>query len=236
MRVLVTRPRPAAERTALKLEAMGHQPTVLPLIQAQHFVAALRAGFERPHDAIAVTSAEAIRVLAELGPALQAHLSTPLFAVGAATAAVATDLGFTDVRVGVGTGEALAETVAGFLGPGTGSLLYFAGLPRADGFEHSLRQRAIDHVTVECYRMIPVDHPLETLPALTRSGPFDAVLLYSRETARRLAALMRDSGVDCADFSTRYLCLSATVKEALPSGAAAEVAPAPDEESLLKIL
>ncbi|APG86111.1 uroporphyrinogen-III synthase protein [Sinorhizobium americanum CCGM7] len=236
MRVLVTRPRPAAERTALKLEAMGHQPVVLPLMQAQHFVAAVRAGFDRPHEAIAVTSAEAVRVLAGLGPALQPHLATALFAVGAATAGAATDLGFTDVRVGAGTGEALAETVAGFFGPETGSLLYFAGLPRADGFEHALRQRAIDHVTVECYRMIPLDHPPETRATLTRSGPFDAVLLYSRETARRLAALMRESGVDCADFSGRYLCLSDSVKEALPAGAPAEVAIAPDEASLLDLL
>ncbi len=236
MRVLVTRPRPAAETTALKLEAMGHHAVVLPLMQAQHFVAAVRAGFERPHDAIAVTSAQAIGVLAGLGPALDAHLATPLFAVGAATARAAAELGFKDIRVGAGTGEALAETVAGFLGAETGSLLYFAGLPRADGFEHALRERAIDHVTIECYRMSPVSHGPETLPALIQFGPFDAVLLYSRETARRLVALMHESGLVCADVSARYLCLSAAVKEVLPAGVAAHVAAAPDEESLLNLL
>ena len=236
MRVFVTRPRPAAESTALKLQAMGHQAVVLPLMQAQHFAAAVHAGFERPHDALAVTSAEAVRVLAGLGPALETYLTTPLFAVGAATARAATELGFRDIRIGAGTGEALAETVAGFLGPETGSLLYFAGLPRADGFEHALRERAIDHVTVECYRMAPVSHGRDTLPALVRSEPFDAVLLYSRETARLLVALMRDSGLDAASLSRRYLCLSAAVKEALPAGAAADVAAAPDEESLLKLL
>ncbi|OAP39060.1 uroporphyrinogen III synthase [Sinorhizobium glycinis] len=236
MRVLVTRPHPAAESTALKLEAMGHQPVVLPMMQAQHFAAAVRAGFERPHDAIAVTSAEAVRVLAGLGSALEAHLTTPLFAVGEATARAAAELGFNDIRVGAGTGEALAETVAGFLGPQTGSLLYFAGLPRADGFEHALRERAIDHVTVEVYRMSPVGHGPETLAALAQSSPFDAVLLYSRETARLLVALMRESGIDCAGFSVRYLCLSTAVKEALPAGAESHVAAAPDEESLLSLL
>jgi len=236
MRVLVTRPRPAAERTARKLEAMGHTAIVLPLMQAQHFVAAVRAGFARPHDAIAVTSAEAVRVLAGLGPDLQAHLATPFFAVGAATARVAADLGFRDIRVGAGTGEALAETVAGFLEPETGSLLYFAGLPRADGFEHALRERGIDHVTVECYRMSAIDHAPETLPALVQSVPFDAVLLYSRETARRLVALIGESGLDCAGFSARYLCLSASVQDVLPTSAAADVAAAPDEDRLLGLL
>ncbi|AFL54110.1 uroporphyrinogen-III synthase [Sinorhizobium fredii] len=236
MRVLVTRPRPAAERTALKLAAMGHQPVVLPLMQAQHFAGAVRAGFERRHDAIAVTSAEAVHALAGLGPALDAHLATPFFAVGSATARAAAELGFADIRVGAGTGEALAETVAGLLGPETGSLLYFAGLPRADGFEHALRERSIDHVTVECYRMSPVGHAPGTLPALVQSGPFDAVLLYSRETARRLVALLRESGLDCADVSARYLCLSASVKEVLPAGVAADVAAAPDEKSLLSLL
>lgn len=117
MRVLVTRPRPAAERTAARLSAMGHEAVILPLMQAQHLAGAARAALSEPHQAIAVSSGEAVRVLGALGPALEPHLATPLFAVGEATARAAGDLGFTDVRIGPGTGEGLAETVAALLPP-----------------------------------------------------------------------------------------------------------------------
>lgn len=232
MRALVTRPRPAAERTARKLEALGHEAAILPLMQAQHSPAALRAALDQRHDTLAATSAEAIRVLAALGPTLEAHLATRLFAVGEATARAAADLGFTDIRIGPGTGEALAAQIP----PGTGTLVYLAGAPRADGFERTLVERKIDHVTVECYRMVPVAYGPEILPGLVRDGAFDAVLIYSRETARRFAALLEESGLDAADFSARYLCLSAAVKDALPGDADAEVAATPDEASLLALL
>lgn len=232
MRLLVTRPRPAAERTALKLEALGHEVAILPLMQAQHSPAALRAALNKRHDALAVTSAEAVRALAALGPALGAHLARPLFAVGEATARAAADLGFTDIRVGPGTGGALAAEIP----PEIGTLIYLAGAPRADGFERTLVERKIDHVTVECYRMVPVAYEPETLPDLVRPGAFDAVLIYSRETARRFAALLEESALGAADFSARYLCLSATVKDALPDGANAEVAKAPEEASLFSLL
>ncbi|WEX77229.1 uroporphyrinogen-III synthase [Sinorhizobium numidicum] len=237
MRVLVTRPRPAAERTAPKLEAMGHQAVVLPLMQAHHFVAALRTALDRPHEAIALTSAETVRVLAALGPALGPHVATPLFCVGKATARAAADLGFSDVRIGPGTGERLAETIAALIHPGDSkTLLYLTGSPRSDGLERALRDREIDHITVECYRMMPVTYAPEVLSDLTRSGAFDAVLLYSRETARRLTALLQESSIDPVAFSARYLCLSASVKEVLPGGVAAKIAATPNEESLFDLL
>ncbi|PST17303.1 uroporphyrinogen III synthase [Mesorhizobium plurifarium] len=235
MRVLVTRPRPTAERTAARLGSMGHEAVILPLMQAQHLAGAVRAALSEPHQAIAVTSAEAVRVLGSLGSGLEQHLATPLFAVGEATARAAGDLGFTDIRIGPGTGEGLAETVAAHL-PLGGTLAYLAGSPRTDGFERSLHGRRIGHRTVECYRMTPVHYPAETLPGLVRAGPFDAVLLYSRETARRLVAGLRESGLEPADLAARFLCLSWPIREILPADLACEIAAAPDEESLFTLL
>lgn len=232
MRLLVTRPQHAAGRTAQKLEALGHEAVVLPLIKAQHSVAAVRTALDQPHDALAVTSAEAIRALAALGPALEPHLATPLFAVGEATARTAAALGFTDIRIGPGTGEALAARIP----PETGTLVYLAGAPRADGFERMLAERKVKHVTVESYRMQPIAYGPQVLPDLLRGGPFDAVLLYSRQTARRFATLLGEGGLDAAAFSARYLCLSAAVRDVLPDGVIADVAAAPDEEHLLELL
>jgi len=236
MRLLVTRPRPAAERTAEKLQALGHQVTILPLMEAQHLPGAVRAALDRSPDGIAVTSAEAVRVLAALGPAVKSHLAAPLFAVGKATALAASGIGFTNIRVGGGTGEALAETVAAERRAGAGKLLYLAGAPRADGFERALSERGIDHVTVECYRMAPVSYGRQALFDLVRPGAFDGVLLYSRETARHLAALLKESNLDVTAFSTRYLCMSSAVREALPDDAVVQIAAEPDENALLKLL
>ncbi|MCA1407460.1 uroporphyrinogen-III synthase [Ensifer sp. IC3342] len=237
MRVLVTRPRPAAAATALKLEAMGHEAILLPLMQAEHRVAAVETALQQSHGAIAVTSAEATRVLAALGHALEPHLATPLFCVGEATGRAAAELGFTKIHVGRGTGEGLAETVAtSFAAQRSEPLLYLAGSPRSDSLERALRQRRIDHRTVECYRMTPVPYRPDELSDLRRAGQFDAVLLYSRETARQFAALLAQSGLNAASFARRYLCLSASIAGALPQSAEAEVAAMPDEDHLLKLL
>ena len=64
MRVLVLRPEPAAGRTAARLAARGHEAVLLPLSQAEHDTDAASAGLAGPHSAIAITSAEAARVLA----------------------------------------------------------------------------------------------------------------------------------------------------------------------------
>ncbi|MBP1887737.1 uroporphyrinogen-III synthase [Sinorhizobium mexicanum] len=237
MRVLVTRPRPAAAATALKLEAMGHEAILLPLMQAEHLVAAVGTALKQSHGAIALTSAEATRVLEALDHALKPHLATPLFCVGEATGRAAADLGFTDIHVGPGTGEGLAEPIAAAfpLGPPE-PLLYLAGSPRSDGLERALRQRGIDHRTVECYRMTPVDHRSDELSGLLRAGQVDAVLLYSRESARQFTTLLSRSRLSAAALSRRYLCLSASIAEVLPPDAATEIAALPDEEHLLRRL
>jgi len=236
MRLLVTRPQPAAEATARRLEVMGHQPLLLPLARAEHLPEAARKALELPHAAVALTSAEAVRALAELGADLEPYKAEPCFCVGEATARAARDLGFTSLHTGEGTGRSLAEMIAATLTASRAPLLYLAGSPRSDGLEATLRQLRIEHVTVECYRMQPIAHPPNILARLISAGRPDAVLLYSHDTARRFAALLVEAGLKTAAFSPRYLCLSAAVAGALPDGASVEVAARPDEESLFSLL
>lgn len=236
MRLLVTRPQPAAEATARRLEVMGHQPLLLPLARAEHLPEAARKALELPHAAVALTSAEAVRALAELGADLEPYKAEPCFCVGEATARAARDLGFTSLHTGEGTGRSLAEMIAATLTASRAPLLYLAGSPRSDGLEATLRQLRIEHVTVECYRMQPIAHPPNILARLISAGRPDAVLLYSHDTARRFAALLVKAGLKTAAFSPRYLCLSAAVAGALPDGAPVEVAARPDEESLFSLL
>ena len=237
MRVLVTRPLPAAEATVRRLEAAGHQPILLPLMQATHLAAAAVTALAVPHAAIVLTSAEAIRVLVSSGADLSQHLATPCFCVGAATAQAAAGLGFTDLRIAQGTGQSLAELIGATIDtlPPL-PLLYLAGTPRSEGLEMGLRQNGIEHRTVECYRMEPIAHPRAAIEDLRQSNRPDAVLLYSRETARQFVRLLSEAGVDAASFAPRYLCLSPVVAEALPGNVVAETAAKPDEDSLFSLL
>ncbi len=133
MRLLVTRPQPAAEATARRLGAEGHRPLLLPLAQAEHLREIAQAALETPHAAIALTSAEAVRVLAELEADLTPHKVKPCFCVGEATSRAARALGFALVHTAEGTGKSLAELIAATPSRSERPLLYLAGSPPLQG-------------------------------------------------------------------------------------------------------
>lgn len=219
MRVLVTRPMPAAERTAAELTKRGHQPVLLPLMRAEHQIDRLRRGPTPKTSALAVTSAEAIRALAGLSKdERRPYLDRTLFAVGEATAAAARDLGFANVEGGGGGGEALARHL--LLSPQIDPaqpILYLAGYPRSPEFEQHLAEaaRAVD--VVECYRMVPAHREAGEVERVLASPP-DCVLLYSSETARQFAALLEEPDLLPEAKNIRFLCLSHKIAAALPEG------------------
>ncbi len=139
MRVLVTRPLPSAERTAKSLRDMGHEPVLLPLSQPVHDSKAALEGLARSNGPIAITSAEAVRVLSSAGEDIKPYLLRPLFAVGGASAKEAKAIGFNSVTASSGDGAQLAELIAHQTRE---TVIYLAGSPRAETFE--LRARALD--------------------------------------------------------------------------------------------
>lgn len=146
MRVLVTRPAHSAERTVQRLREMGHEPLLLPLAEPVHDPDAALRVLLATEGAIAVTSAEAIRTIAELGNDLRPHLDRPLLAVGEATAGEARRLGFRSVTASFGSGRELADRIARNA-PRT--LLYLAGTPRAPGFEKRLAELKLQVTVAE---------------------------------------------------------------------------------------
>lgn len=241
MRVLVTRPEPAASITAAELRRRGHEPLLLPLFAAEHDIESTRAALDRPHAAIAVTSAEAVRVLAALGGETGRSFDTPLFAVGDKTAHAAKALGFHDVHSGDNDGVGLARLLAERLGGTfvtTRPLLYLAGEPRSPGFETELAALKIPVETCVCYRMRPLAHSKEEVDRIVGSHPIDALLLYSSEGARRFFELELTTSRPGQFAETRILCLSekiaCTVPE--PHRPKARAAAAPNEASLLTLL
>lgn len=240
MRVLVTRPEHAGRETARRLTDLGHQPLLLPLSRPVHDGAAAKQALQRPHAALVLTSAEAARAIAPLGEVLVPHLSRPLFAVGAASAAAARRLGFSDIRVAAGEGESLADLVALTLAEASldNPLLYLAGSPRSPRFEARLAMQHVPLVICECYRMENIDYDAHDLAErLQRERP-EAALLYSAEAARRFFALVTHPGFDPFLRDMRFFCLSPNVLAAIPSpfDARAEASATPDESSLLTLI
>lgn len=238
MRVLVTRPQPSAAATAARLEALGHEAIILPMMEAIHSPEAAMDIFAFPHDAIAVTSAEAIRALMTIRDQLTPHLQTPVFCVGAATAEAARQLGFQSVISGPGTGIGLAQLIAETCpSPRNGvNLAYLAGLPRSAGFETALQELGIACRATEAYRMSPIAHASGVIESLFEARGPEAVLFYSYETARHFFDLVAPEKI--TEFqNVRLFCLSDHVATAVPQGfATIAVAAEPNEASLFALL
>jgi uroporphyrinogen-III synthase len=217
MRVLVTRPLPAAERTAAELARRGHEPVLLPLMRTEHRLEGLQQGPAPQTAALVVTSGEAIRALAELSRDERLpYLDLPLFAVGETTATAARDLGFTMVEAGGGDGAALARLLLSSpkLDP-TRPVLYLAGNPRSPEFEQLLADSSRRVEIVECYRMLTIRRETAELVEVLTPAPH-SVLLYSSETARQFAAIVAAAEIYSTLKNVRFLCLSHKIAAALP--------------------
>ena len=105
MQLIVTRPQADAQRLQTRLEANGHTVCLAPLLSIQVDTAA--AIPDRPWQAIAITSANALSAFSDIGIPEQAK-AIPVFAVGPASAGLARELGFADVHQAAGDLSALA--------------------------------------------------------------------------------------------------------------------------------
>jgi uroporphyrinogen-III synthase len=236
LRVLVTRPKLSAARTAERLISMGHEPVLLPLSEAVHHPQAAADAFRKPYSALAVTSAEALRAITTIEIRPSIDLEKPLFAVGDATAAVARSSGFGKVHAGAGDGQDLADLIAAsFTDPGEG-ILYLAGRPRARAFEERLEVLELSVRIAEVYEMAPVEYQAADLAGILLTSRPEAVLLYSRENAQRFFDLAAPYAEALADM--RILCMSDRTAAKVPAEykSHVRVASAPSEEALLTLL
>ena len=239
MRVLVTRPERAAARTLERLRALGHDPVPFPVTAAEQHPEPVREALEKPHSAILVTSAEAVRVLWSLGDAISSHLGETVFAVGEATATALRDTGFSDLRIAEGTGASMIRLFGGEFAQlaAISPLLYLAGYPRSSALEAGLADLGAAVNVVEAYRMHPLPLASGAVEAVLCHRPVHAVLFYSRETARQFFKVTTGDALG-ALLGVPLLCLSANVSEAIPDSLHwnIRVAAGPDEESLLALL
>jgi uroporphyrinogen-III synthase len=233
MRVLVTRPEPDAARSAARLELLGHEPLVDPLltiepVPVQEFPA-------EPFMALVATSANAVRIGNGV-PALTALRHLPLYAVGKATAEAARAAGFAAVISAEGDVAALVKLIRRELSaPAT--ILYLAGENRTQDLAASLAPHGIAVTLLVLYRM----RVAQELPAMTRdalqAGVIEAVLHFSPRSAATFVALAERAGLTEPVRRIPHFCLSPAVAVPLQAiGAPTTIAARPEETELLACL
>lgn len=226
MRVVVTRPQPAAAATGRRLAMLGHEPILAPMLHVEATGKALPSG---PFDAVAATSANAFLGFASAGlpPGLA---DVPLHAVGERTAAAARRAGFRDVVEADGDAAALAESLVRSL-PRASRVLYLAGTERKPVLERRLGEAGLVVAAAEVYAA----RALGNVPAEVFAGPPPTVVLhYSRRSAEAFVAAARAGGHEAAMVCLPHLCLSADVAGPLIEAGASVVmvASRPDEDAL----
>lgn len=225
MLIAVTRPQADGERTAQALHARGFDVLLAPLMRVEPVAADLSGRW----SAVVVTSANALAAL-EQRPELR---DLPVFTVGSRSAAVAS--GFAGVHSADGAMEHLVRLIVER--HRGGKLLYLAGEDRAADLVAELARHGVEAEMRIVYRAVTAPYP-EPLVAALKAGSVDTVLHFSRRSAANYVAGARSAALFAAALEPRHLCLSAQIAEPLRAAGAArvEIAPHPDEASLLGML
>jgi uroporphyrinogen-III synthase len=239
MAVLVTRPQPDDEATAVSLRIRGFEVLKAPMLRFEPV--AFQDDAEMRYGAVIVSSANALRGV-ESQLAGKPLLKLPLFAVGERTAAAARGIGFEDVMTANGDATRLRDLVLKSVKAKalkkTSPLLYLAGADLAQDLSGELGERGFTVVTQTTYRMVPVlSLPGEVRDAFAANG-IEAVLHYSRRSARAFLEAARSAGVEISALSVPQCCISDGVATVLRDAGATQVmvAASPDENAVFGVL
>jgi uroporphyrinogen-III synthase len=239
MAVLVTRPHPDGEATVKSLQAAGFEVLLAPMLRFEP-VPFLDED-DISYGAVIVTSANSLRAI---GPELLGSrlLKLPLFAVGEHTASAARDAGFSEVTVAKGDAGALRDLVLASVKAKrlnkAAQLLYLAGADLARDLAGELGEKGFTVVTHTTYRMVPASRlPREVCDAFM-AGEVEAILHYSRRSARAFLDAARAGGVEISALALPQCCISPAVASILHDAGATQVvaAASPDEKALFEAL
>ena len=233
MRILITRPQPAAANTAAALRDRGHEPIVAPLTRIEILSEANLT--DGPWAAFLITSINALWGLANQTHRAEVR-NVPVFTVGGATAQALRQHGFSTVMSADGNVTDLANLVAARLRP-PARLLYLTAEDRAGDLAGDLRAWGFSVDMVVVYRAVTAERlPPEAIDALSLG--IDGVLHYSRRSAEAYIDAARRSGVLVRALGPAHYCLSAQVAEPLAgAGATAiSIAARPNEAALLELI
>ncbi len=181
LKIWITRAQPGAEATAARVRALGHTPFVAPLL-AVRMVEDPQIDLEGV-KALAFTSANGLRAFAQAC----ADRSLQVFAVGAATAQAAREVGFRRVLSADGDVAALAEGIAARRNEIGGAVLHPGAAELAGDLAGALARAGVEVRALTLYDTAPA--VLEP-DQVARLGEVDVALVHSAKGAQALAAVL----------------------------------------------
>ena len=228
MNVLLLRAQEDSRRTAARLNEMGHQALISPLIE----IVGLDAAVPQEHfDLVIATSAHAFASMIHA----PAHLANiPLALVGTRTAERAQAVGFSNIIHVADDQDSLTQSLCG----GTpSSVLYLAGHDRKIALEDALAQHRFDVKVVVTYEARARNHLSDKALNALRSGTLDAALHYSHRSAALFLAALHDAPLRKAASPLTHIAISGDAAEPLQeAGFACRIADQPNEAVMLNIL
>lgn len=234
MRVLVTRPEPDASLTAERLRALGYEVLVAPLLETVF----LNEPLDKLHTGdFVVTSRNGVRSLAALASE-EIQQTRTLYTVGDATAALARELGFKQIRSAAGS----VDHLVGLIGPARAgdkkSLIYVCGRDRKGRLEDKLREAGWRVDVAVRYLVENVDHFAPAILTAFEDQKIDAVLLYSNRTAEALKAFINRFELGHSTNLIKFFCLAKSIESVFDrhQGIQLIVVEQPNEQSVFDAL
>ncbi|MEA2833312.1 MAG: uroporphyrinogen-III synthase [Methylobacteriaceae bacterium] len=228
MRILLTRARADAERTAARLAALGHTAIIAPVIEIAATGAAIP---DAAFDAIIATSAHALR-----SAPVHSLASTPLYAVGERTREAAERAAWrAPIHVAADAQALIAHL--GAASPAISHALYLAGRDRKADLEAAAQAMRLSLQVVEVYVAHDVFMLSDEATRCLQRGELDCLLHYSRRSAELFIRTVLRAELWPQAAKLQHFALSVDVAEALAAtGLQAVSAAEPDEDHLFALL
>jgi len=228
MRILVTRAKEDAERTAERLAGLGHEALIASVLRIVPTEDSMPKG---ACDALIVTSAHAMEALSAF-----VNKGMPVFSVGERTSDALRAGGFTSIETAEGDAVSLSRLIRETLPP-TSTLLHVTARHHKEEPASSLRAAGFSVLTWEAYEAQALTRLPEAAVESLRTGKIGAVLHYSRRSAELFIQLAGKAGLQSVLLGCPHLCLSADVAAPLEAaGAATRIAGEPHEDALLELV
>ncbi len=223
-RVLITRPFAQGRRTADKIQALGYEPILAPMLRIVPVISSVSPDFATA-QAVLLTSSNGVDALARLTDLRDINVLT----VGDRTADAARRVGFDTVQSASGDGKALLA-LAMRLSPSGGPILHVRGRDAAFSFE-SLGSEGFTVEQIIGYEA----QKIETLPSDAIDPLPNAALIYSARTAEALLPAIEQYSIDSNKIT--FIGISkAAIAPLSELNVPHFVAQSPDEASLFETL
>ena len=236
-KILITRPKSDGKNVAVALEKLGCKTLISPVLSIEPRAQAKNeflTAFEKPVQALIVTSKHAVMGLAPCVPSLK----IPVIAVGTVTAAAAYAQGFTNVHTANGNAQDVIEYIKKHISPNAGMLIHAAGKHLSTDTALILNDAGLHTEKIVTYQARSASNlSPETLQAIKERSLWGATF-FSKRSAEIFMKIIRDASLLDSLKHIRAFALSPAIAAALQQDYwhAVYAAAQPAQSALLNVI